>query len=145
MKSAKLALRCGEATYWPNIIEAPGSHCYISGHNLSKLKHFADFLDTLVRKYQINFEFRPMPKSIFSLIFFSTWFVWWRKKGMYLCVREPFKNVLADFVRKGGTPPPYPLNGKSFCQKTLSGQGGYPPPLNGQSPKKFLEKWVKKG
>ena len=22
----------------------------------------------------------------------------------------------------------YPLNGQSFCQKTLSGQGGYPPP-----------------
>ena len=86
MKSAKPVLRGREATCWLNIIELPGSHCYISGHNLSKLKHFADFLDTLVRKYQINFEFRPMPKSIFSLIFFSTWFVWWRKKGMYLCV-----------------------------------------------------------
>ena len=38
-------------------------------------------------------------------------------------VREPFKNVLADFFR-----PPHPLNGKSFCQKTLSGKGGYLPP-----------------
>ena len=55
------------------------------------------------------------------------------------CVREPFKNVLADFVRQGGTPPhPYPLNGKSFFQKTLSGNGGYPlPPLNGKSAKLF--------
>ena len=33
-------------------------------------------------------------------------------------VREPFKNYLADFV-------PYPLNGQSFFQKTLSGKGGY--------------------
>ena len=49
-------------------------------------------------------------------------------------VREAFKNVLADFFRLGGTPLPYPLNGKSFCQKTLSGKGGVPPPpLNGQS------------
>ena len=31
-------------------------------------------------------------------------------------VREAFKNVLADFF----------LNGKSFCQKTLSGKGGHP-------------------
>ena len=43
-------------------------------------------------------------------------------------LREAFKNYLADFVR----------NGQSFCQKTLSGKGGYPPPpLNGKSAKLF--------
>ena len=31
-------------------------------------------------------------------------------------IREPFKNVLADFV------------GQSFSQKTLNGKGGFPPP-----------------
>ena len=62
-------------------------------------------------------------------------------------IREPVKNYLADFFRSGGNPPPpYPLNGKSFCQKTLSGKGGaHPPPLNGKLPKNFLKKWVKKG
>ena len=41
----------------------------------------------------------------------------------------------------------FPLReyGKSFCQKTLSGKGGYTPPLNGKLPKIFLKKWVKKG
>ena len=27
-----------------------------------------------------------------------------------------------------GVPPPYPLNGKQFCQKNLNGKGGVPPP-----------------
>ena len=55
------------------------------------------------------------------------------------------QKLLSGFCPLRGYPPPYPLNGKSFCQKTLNGIGGYPPPLNGKSPKKFLKKWVKKG
>ena len=53
--------------------------------------------------------------------------------------RGAFKNYLADFFSVKGVPPPhppYPLNRKSFCQKTLSGKGGAPP-HNGKSPKKF--------
>ena len=47
-----------------------------------------------------------------------------RKDGvlLWLDVREPFKNVLADFVRKGG-----------------------PPPLNGKLQKKFFKKMGQKG
>ena len=44
--------------------------------------------------------------------------------------RGAFKNYLADFFSVKGVPPPhppYPLNRKSFCQKTLSGKGGYTP------------------
>ena len=68
----------------------------------------------------------------------------------YLCLfitplREPVENYSTDFFRYGGTPPPYPLNTKSFCQKTLGGKGGYTPPLNGKLPKIVLKKWVKKG
>ena len=61
------------------------------------------------------------------------------KKRMDL--REAFKNVLADFVCEGSIPPPYPLNGKSFCQKTLSRKGGYttPPPLT-ENCRKFPSK-----
>ena len=36
-------------------------------------------------------------------------------------LREAFKNYLADLTVKGVPPPLYPLNGRSFCQKTLSG------------------------
>ena len=45
-----------------------------------------------------------------------------------------------------GFPPiPPPLNGKSFCQKKLSGNGGYhPPSLMGESPKITLHKMVQK-
>ena len=50
-----------------------------------------------------------------------------------------FQKLLSGFFPLRGYPPspPYPLNGKSFCQKTLSGKGGTPPPLNGKSPKKI--------
>ena len=58
-------------------------------------------------------------------------------------VREVAAYYKADFFREGGTLLPYPLNRKSFCQKTLNGNGGYPPPLNGKLPKIFLKKWVK--
>ena len=42
------------------------------------------------------------------------------------------QKLLSGFFPLRGYPPlPYPLNGKSFCQKTLSGKGGYTPsPLN---------------
>ena len=40
-----------------------------------------------------------------------------------------FSGILAEL---GVTP--LPLNGKSSCPKTLSGNGGYPPPLNGKNP-----------
>ena len=38
----------------------------------------------------------------------------------------------------------YPLNGKSFCQKTLSRKGGYPPSLT-ESPLNFSGKFFPKG
>ena len=47
-------------------------------------------------------------------------------------LRDAVKNYLTDFLR--GYPPPYPLNGKSFCQKTLKGK----------LTKIFLKKWVKR-
>ena len=50
------------------------------------------------------------------------------KKINYSLLRGAVKNILADFVRFVLLSPPYPLNGPSFCQKTLSGQGGYIPP-----------------
>ena len=39
-----------------------------------------------------------------------------------------FQKRFSGFCPLRGFPPPYPLNEQSFCQKTLSGQGGYPPP-----------------
>ena len=55
------------------------------------------------------------------------------------------QKLLSGFFPLRGYPHPPPLNGKSFCQKTLSRMRGYPPPLNGKLPKIFLKKWVKKG
>ena len=50
-------------------------------------------------------------------------------------VRGAVKNVLADFVRYGGTPPPStPLTENNFAKKTLAERGGTPP-LNGKLPK----------
>ena len=39
------------------------------------------------------------------------------------------KTTKQIFFAKGVPLPPYPLNGKSSCQKTLNGIWGYPPPL----------------
>ena len=54
----------------------------------------------------------------------------------------------SGFCPLRGYPPPTPLT-ENQCEKKkvffLSGIGGYPPPLNGKSPKKILKKWVKKG
>ena len=62
------------------------------------------------------------------------------------------KIILNRFFSLRGTPPHtpptlYPLNGKSFCQKYPKRKGGVPPPppLNGKLPKIVLKKWVKKG
>ena len=42
------------------------------------------------------------------------------------------------FTKEEPPPPTYPLSRKSFFQKTLSGNGGYPgPPLNRKSAKLF--------
>ena len=47
----------------------------------------------------------------------------WTKKNCFL----------AEFsLAEWGVYPPSPLNGKSSCPKTLSGNGGHPPPLNGK-------------
>ena len=54
-----------------------------------------------------------------------------------LLVREPFKNVLADFVRQGGTPPPTPLTDNHFAKKTLAEKGGTPTPPLTESPLSF--------
>ena len=62
---------------------------------------------------------------------------------LFICPREPVKNYLADFFPLRGYPP-YSLSRKSFCQKTLSGNGGTPPPLNGKSPKIFLKNGSKR-
>ena len=51
-----------------------------------------------------------------------------------------FQKRFSGFCPLRGYPPPYPLNGKSFCQKTLSGKGGVPPlPLTEKSAKTFLK------
>ena len=76
----------------------------------------------------------------------------WKNKSVLQCnviqLRGAVKNVLADFIRKGGwgppPPPPIPLTDNHFAKKTLADRG-VPPPLNGQSPKKILKKWVKQG
>ena len=47
---------------------------------------------------------------------------------MHWCLtvlREPFKYYFADFVRKGGNPPP--LYGQNFRQKKVTDLGGTPP------------------
>ena len=45
-----------------------------------------------------------------------------------------------------GAPPPTPFTVNYFAKKNLGGKGGYSlPPLDGESPKIFLKKWVEKG
>ena len=52
------------------------------------------------------------------------------------------QKLLSGFFPLRGYPhPPYSLIGKSFFEKTHSGNGGYPlPPLNGKSAKLFRTK-----
>ena len=65
------------------------------------------------------------------------------KGAMFL--RDAVKNVLADFLRYGGTPPLLTEN-QSEKKKVffLSGKGGTPPPLNGKSAKLFQEIFSKR-
>ena len=60
-----------------------------------------------------------------------------RQKIEFLDLKNlPFSGIFLTGIR--GYPPP-PLNGKSCCPKTLSGNGGYPP-LNGKIPlSRFLK------
>ena len=59
-------------------------------------------------------------------------------------IREVVKYYFADFVRKGGTPPP--LYGFFFRQGGSYGFGGYPPPpLYGFFPENFSSKRAKNG
>ena len=63
---------------------------------------------------------------------------------MYTCqhIREDFKYYFADFVRKGGTPPPFTdfFSGK----EGVTDLGGTPlPPFTDFSPKIFLQKGLK--
>ena len=60
-------------------------------------------------------------------------------------LRGAVKNVLADFFPLRGYPSPTPLTENHFAKKPLAERGGSPPPLNGKSQKKILQKWVKKG
>ena len=57
------------------------------------------------------------------------------KKRQKKRVFGPKKNLLFSgiFISGIGGYPPPPLNGQSSCPKTLSGKGGYTPPLNGQN------------
>ena len=68
-----------------------------------------------------------------------------KQKGNFFTpsLREPFKYYFADFVRKGGTPPP--LYGLFFRQKRSYGFGGYPPPLYGFPPENLSSKRAKNG
>ena len=57
-----------------------------------------------------------------------------------------FQKLLSGFFPLRGYPPtPYPLNGKSFCQKTLCGKGGYPPSPLTKNCRKFSSKNGSKG
>ena len=42
--------------------------------------------------------------------------------------RDAVKNVLADFFRQGGPPPPTPLTKNHFAKNPLAEMGGTPPP-----------------
>ena len=65
---------------------------------------------------------------------------------MFLTKGGRQKLLSGFFTLRGSPPAPTPLNGKSLCQKTLSGKGGTsPPPLHGKLPKIFLKELVKKG
>ena len=46
---------------------------------------------------------------------------------LLIFLRESFKNVLADFFRYGGTPPPFPLTENHFAKKPLAERGVQPP------------------
>ena len=57
-------------------------------------------------------------------------------------IREDFKYYFTDFVRKGGTPPPF--TDKIFAKKKVTDLGGTPPtPFTDIPPKNVLQKVLK--
>ena len=61
--------------------------------------------------------------------------------SIHLSLRDAVKNVLADFFRYGGTPPPSPLTENHFAKKPLAELGGTPqPPLTENFPHKMGQK-----
>ena len=60
-----------------------------------------------------SFEFASGLFKVFtSFVFFS--------------VSQLVSQSVSQFVKGVPPSPPHPLNGKLFCQKILSGKGGYP-------------------
>ena len=67
---------------------------------------------------------------------------WVLRKVQLFHLREYVKYYFADFVRKGGTPPPF--TDKIFAKKKVTDLGGTPPsPFTNISPKNVLEKVLK--
>ena len=67
-------------------------------------------------------------KSVLSFFRALAWYIIDMSKICRYYKGSCQKRFSGFFPLRGYPPPPYPLNGKSFCQKTLSGKGGYPPP-----------------
>ena len=60
------------------------------------------------------------------------------KKRNYSAVPQgSFQKLLSGFFPLRGYSPSHPLNEKTFCQKTLSGQGGHSPPPLTENCRKF--------
>ena len=59
---------------------------------------------------------------------------------MLFYVRKDFKYYFADFVRKGGTPPPPPFTDKIFGKKGVTDLGDTPLPPLRIFPRKFFFK-----
>ena len=61
---------------------------------------------------------------------------------LFVWLREEVKYYFADFVRKGGTPPPF--TDKIFAKKKVTDLGGTPPPpFTDIPPKNVLQKVLK--
>ena len=90
--------------------------------------------------FHLNFQHQKCPKYCINIPRNSVPFnIKVRKK-----IREPVKNVLADFSVKGVPPPPTPLTENHFAKKPLAERGGTPAPLNGKLPKMFLKNGPKR-
>ena len=73
-------------------------------------------------------------ENIIRFIYFKT-----RLNGFQIVHdREPFKDYLADFARKGGGEPPFPLSFFEHNDCPLRGRGYPPIPLRKKSAKKRL-------
>ena len=97
----------------------------------SLLSHFSKYIQTLPL---------PSPAKVPTCVQYLINFYFITHKGS--C-----QKLLSGFCPLRGYPAPYPLNGKSFCQKkTLSGKGGYtpPPPERKIAKKNFKENGSKR-